>query len=248
MDNLMQMGEEHIQALHATSTTFYADIECFIDFRLSALLCLMKGEEDYNIIKNNISVYVNRTAPSIESYFPGISITDKQVDEFLNNPTNLEAYAYYLQWTDYFDVFVDFVKGLHNKNILSGANEPIKIIIGSNDKPCPKFVVAKILGVLSNHVSGARVEVRRKGISELTTAELHKFDHFSIMDFEKTMNEPHWGKVMESGALNGVSIHAYPFVTETESTLSPDELLGNTSTLFEQLFDFNYMNMRVRHE
>lgn len=243
------LGKQYMESLFAGTYRFYVDIEFMIDFRLSALLCLMT-ESDYDIVKKHMAKYNARWDMHTVKYFPGISVTEEAIDAYLKEPTNLSMWTNRLQCTTYFDVYLDLLKGNFVKNHLSGSEglETFEVTIGCNDLPLPRLhrelIVNRILEYTRNE---AQVSVTRQGIKDYSASRIERTQHFSLYDLQTVLASKGFATNVESGLFNGRSINAFPILYTPDDNFTPVQQFNETSERLNLFFDFEYITTKVRH-
>jgi hypothetical protein len=240
------VGRDSVEALFKEVNPIYCDMECLLDYRFTALLCLMT-EADYEIIKANMNVYNDRSTLSTVKSFPGISVTDDMITEYLKKPTNLAEYAIKLQATSYVKIFTNFARGINNKNFLNGHKNPLQIYIGCNGLPTPMIFVKQVEKMLSDNIPGLSLQFTPHGIVEYPKGLARTFKHFSIYNFEKTIGNDNFNMHLADGSIAFTSVHAFPFITSKQPG-DPITLLANQNLFLNIVFDFNYEEMDVNYE
>lgn len=251
------LGKQYMDALFEGIHTFYVDIDYLLDVRFTALLCLMTPD-DYTIIKSNMEKYNTSYTKGVVEHFPGISITEEQIDSFLKNPDPLALTAR-MQYTTYFDIYLDFIKNEYIKNKLSSSNkEPIMITIGCKGLPIPKAHRIYVAEMVSSYLAnGGKIVVIDGGLDTMSKTDMQKIFHFAVSDLEATLNNPVFSKHWESGLFNGRHFHVKPIVYTKETPMDPEnpgkkltpvEQLQKTCEVLNILFDFEYVQARIRYE
>jgi hypothetical protein len=242
------LGKEYMEAMFTCVNRFYVDLEYLIDFRLTALLCLMTPS-DYDIVCTNIENYNNRTSLSTVASFPGVSVSDEQITEFLKNPANLELYATRLQYTNYFSVLLDTLRSQNVKNKLSGHKESrIHLWIGNSGFPLNKLHADYLLDTVVGYVPGVKVTITNTGLLGYSQTLLQSIQNFSLYNVEAVFNHPNFNANITSGLFAGRVINACPFITRDTEGLPDDELIRSSEELLNLFFDFNYIRAKVHHE
>lgn len=252
LDQASELNADYLEQIINSKTTFYIDIECIIDYRITALLCLMT-EEEYVYIQIGLFKYNTTYNPSTMNSFPNVSVTDEMIDEFLGRikdgtASELEKlrFAQRLQRYDYYDTFLDYVRASKNQSRLAEVPDKITIVIGKNDKPVHSFLTDNLIRGFRSAVGECEVIVTDLPLEEMPDPEVLSFSHFSIRDFEKFINFDNVSRLVASKDILGVSIHTYPFITRENKTLTQRQMLINMEQAMNVLFDFKYVNMRIR--
>jgi hypothetical protein len=241
------MGKEYMESMFVGTHRFYADIEFLVDFRLTAVLCLMT-KKDYGIIKKNMQQYNARTDNETVKYFPKLSVTEEAIDTFLAEP-NLSALSVRLQYTTYMEQFLDLLRGTNNRNHLSSStNERFEVQIGCNNLPLPtihrQHIVDRISGYVGENVS---IQITRDGICDYSSQAVARIQHFSLYDFENVVNTKTFAEHISTGLFFGRTISAFPFIPKPDEDLTKEELLISTIHTLNWFFDFEYITTKVQH-
>lgn len=251
------LGKQYMDALFEGIHSFYVDIDYLLDIRFTALLCLMTPE-DYEIIKSHMKRYNTAYTKGVVEHFPGVSVTEEQIDSFLKNPDSL-ALTSRMQYTTYFDIYLDFIKNEYIKSKLSSSNsETTTIIVGCKGLPIPKAHRIYVAETISNYISnGGKITVINGGLDTLSKWDMQKIFHFAVSDLEATLNNPVFSKLWESGLINGRHFHVKPVVYTKDAPTDPAhpgkklthvEQLQKTCEVLNILFDFEYVQARIRYE
>lgn len=245
------LGREYMETLFVRTNRFYVDMEMLVDFRLTALLCLMT-KDDYEIIRKNENMvaYNARHDNDTVKYFPGVSVTNAQITEWLKNPTDNMLLLQRLQFTTYFEQFMDIVRSNNVKNYLSGEGEPIVLFIGRNHKPLTALGQKYIVAHLMQYVSNMDLRITEGGLVDYTKEIIESFHHYSIFNLEQTVQHRRISEYIGSGVLLGKQIYAFPFINRNpvNEKLSDAEIIETTTQFLNGLtIDFDYVTIKVKH-
>lgn len=239
------LGKEYMESLFVCLYKYYADVELFIDFRLTAILCLMSAE-DYDIVRKCIGKYNSRTTYDTVKYFPGLSITEEQIDDFLEDP-ELLVYTERMQSTTYVEQFIEMLKANDIKNRLSGHEEVLEVYIGCNQQPVPHIHSKQLMEMILEQIPTAKVYITREGVDEYPQARMVGLQHFSVYNLERILNTPAFNAHVESGLFAGRGLVSPTRITRTNPGMTNKEVFEYTSELLNMFFDFNYITPKVRH-
>lgn len=238
------IGNDFMESMFLSRTIYYVDLDYFFDFRLTALLCLM-SEVDYEILKPCMFLYNNRTRPGTVEHFPGIGITDEQIDVYLADIPDMQEYAQKLQTTEYFIAFSELMRGWNVKNKLSGEKQSMTLLIGRKGYALPTHHYNILKSYLLDRVPDLDIRFVEGGVGNQHSQFIDHVHHVSVTDLREFTNSPSVQPYIEDGTIIGKSIHTLPMVLEPEENITDKELLVNTNDYFNTYFEFEYIAARA---
>lgn len=246
-DIMGDIGNSIAESMIKYTNPIYIDIDCLLDIRLTALLCLMT-ESDYEIIKDRIDLYNVRRTKSTCEVFKGISITDNDIDNYLKDIIDIKKFIAVMQSKAYMSELVMDLKSITNRNYLSGNKKPLDIYIGCNNHNIPEIIIIKIVNYIKKHVQNCDIVATTNGLIDYDDQLINKFKFMVIDDFETVINNPKFYQFITDGTFLGVSLCASPYVTKQDHPGDKRLLINSTEYFLNGLFDFKYISLRVRNE
>lgn len=224
----------------------YIDLEMLQDFRLGALFCLIKTDAEYQYIKHIISkennAYKTRLNEDTMTWFPAIeSITDKDLDEYIENPDNHKRLVVSSPMTttylELFDMFVSII----DRNRSVGGPELI-VNIGTSSVVYDVVDKGNLVTAFTEKISGFKVFVHdtwmdniKSNVSNFDMIMAHNISKFIQSDFTQNMFTD------EVPLFNGTVV-GYPLLeVQTQDEKHAIELLSEIEIYFNTYTNFYYM-------
>lgn len=228
----------------------YIDIECFQDFYIGALLCLIKTEDEYKHILNNLKVYSDRRDMCVCKYFPELKLTDHDLISFINNKNNHSALERISPMTDYYKYFKTFTDTINDYNKYAKDSIIPQLFIGQTLINYSLTAKDNLVDKMKEHLHNWNIVITDNNIYDYGEEILVTIDHFTIYDVDKLFTNDKLGKyVKESSVLVRRSIHGFPFIVENvnDKDINEKQLLENTELLCNLFSDFKYVTMGVSY-
>lgn len=200
---LSKDDEQYVNRMNALETqkenkpirAIYIDLACLRDYKLGALLKLVDSI-GYQYIVSRLPIYNDRLDEDILSYFPDVDVTQEQLDNFINDPYNLNYLLLGSPTTDMYITLVALFDMVlkHNAQVKPG-NLVVKVCINFYPfKPNKdiKYFYAKLLQQIHPNL---RLNIMVDPLSVVPDSTLLTdkgpiFDIMYIHDFMSFIYEP----------------------------------------------------------
>lgn len=243
------LNREYMEGARKVKSNIYFDIACLIDFKMTALLCVIDPEE-YDVIKLNLPFYNIRTSTEIVKYFPGLSVVEADVTTYLNDmahdETKMLRFVRFLQYTEYLEMAIIMLTMIETSNLTVDNTSRINLTIGGTTWPTPSGALDHITDMVNRAVPTTRVMYNQTPLIEGSVEYVSSFEHFSLLELEPAMNAPNFSQNIKTGKFLGLSIHSHPFVTVDNPKIDNADQLENLSKLMNLFFDYLPVLIRIR--
>lgn len=249
-EDLNKLSEDYLSSQSAAINVLYVEMDCFQDYRLGALLCMITNEEDYKYVLSNIDNYNTRVSKKVMEYFPKLDITDNEIAAYIADTNNHSRLANISPMTDYYKYFNKFSTVVESNNKLSPEASIPTLYLAMPTVKLPATYKKQLIDSLQFHLRGWNIQYTTTGIKDYCEILMQSIKHFTIYDIEDVLKDEGIQKLLEQGkVLADSSVHAFPLITTTDNIeLSNEQLFENTELILGMVCDFKYVTMRVTQE
>lgn len=229
-----KMSEEIIKPFTAQKEHIYVDADLIYDYRLGALLALIRSEEDFNYVWENLDAYATAPSLTVTKFFPKLGITEEDLDKVIKNPEYFNFLTAAAPPSQFMEDVESVIRVFNTLNESREVKNPVKF-----------------------HINQRQIKIHphyKRGIIET----IHNIDKSIIVDFTEY---PTWFDVPETFLEQQDFICVYDlkeFLTEgttSQKLLSavPSKLMkSNILTLLQSDKDFpkveDFVNLKVLME
>ena len=137
----------------------YIDLDLLYDLRLSALLGFVKGEEDYKYIVQHIHQYLETPTLDVCRFFPRLGVTEKDLDDFINNPEYKTVLAALAVPTNFMRELQDIIKFINTENESKETHRSLKITLNCRYKDLHPYIIDRVVDAIHKSDPGVKIEI-----------------------------------------------------------------------------------------
>lgn len=222
----------------------YVDLEMLLDFKMAAILKLVKSKDDMEYVYKMIPEYNMRLDLDTAQHFKRFGKTDEELLASVDDATLGLA-----QWTSAgydFEVILSYI-GMNTK-ATTGKDTKISVVVNCSDVKYPKVMFDNLAGFLMSRHPSFVFSLENSKRYDNTSDYYLDFDMFFLYDHEKFLqNESILDSFTNKGTYMTKSIYTPPVVNKTlgldESEYS--KALVSTSAALNLFCDFYYMRSNI---
>lgn len=139
-DMCKTISEEFFKQQHKPLLNIYVEMEAMFDYKLSALLKMIRTEKEFEYIKSKLPLYRTYKGQKITRCFPALKFTEDDLNNFIKDPKNhlyLSVGSLITNVSNLIPAQVSFFNMI-NKNSPMYNHEPITIYFNNNLFPLAK--------------------------------------------------------------------------------------------------------------
>ena len=181
--DISQVSMAAMKPLMTQREFMYIDLDLLYDFRLTALMAYIRGEEDYKYVTQHLDEYLQ--APSLEvcKFFPKFNLTERNIDEFLANPEYKEFVAALALPTGFMAELQDIIKFVNTENESKETHRSLKITLNCRYRNLHPSIVDRVVDAIHKSDPNVRIEVTEyKDWSEVPADLIKMQDMICVYD------------------------------------------------------------------
>ena len=124
-----KMSEEIMKPYMTQKKNIYVDADLIYDYRLGALMALIRDESDYQHVLENMDSYLNARTLECAKFFPLMKVTEEDLDNVIANPEYYIFLNAAAPASRFLDDLENIIKIFNTLNQSKEVTEPIKITI-----------------------------------------------------------------------------------------------------------------------
>ena len=184
------ISEEFFKKQHKPLLNIYVEMESMFDYKLSALLKMIKTEKEFEYIKTKLPLYRTYKGKNITRCFPALKFTENDIDNFIKDPNNhlyLSAGSLITNVSNLVPGQIAFFNMI-NKNSPMYNHEPITIYFNNSLFPVAKESCRHIFNSLSSIFPNIDCKFSNRSLKQESKDFIEHIDHF-ILDDLKSFTE-----------------------------------------------------------
>lgn len=193
-----QLSNDYFQNEFKVIERVYIDLACIYDFKIAALIQMLRTEAEYSYVIAKLPIYEGHYNRSIETCFPVLNISDKQIAEFIANPKNHELLSLAAPITNLYDQIPDLIKLFNNHNRKMDKSRDLQFFFNCRDfvyDPKMQQSLTKAIQGIDPHVI---VRFMNEKYNVIATDFILNMDAFIIEDVQSFIDVPQLAKLMFS--------------------------------------------------
>ena len=228
------------------------DYACVQDYRLGALLSMIKTEEEYNYILTQLKRYEQAVDRKVAKYFPKLGISDAQITQVLQYPESWAAAVRAAPMTELFIHLIDIVTAVLNHNTTRIMSNPLEIVFRLPpgkilDKP-QMAVLINACNKIDNNQS-VRIIFKSFTFEELPDEYLDCVQIWILDDLEEFVNSSNISEpYLSKGCMQDWIVIARPRLNDVHADLPLDQIdkgIADIELVFKHLSDFHFLPHRI---
>ena len=158
-EDISKLSMEAMKPLMTQREFMYIDLDLLFDFRLSALMAFIKGEEDYKYIVDHIPEYLEAPTLEVCKFFPEMGVKEKDLDTILTDRRYRTFLAALALPTKFLRELQDIIKFINTENESKETHKSLKITLNARYKGLHPFIVNKVVRAIHDSDPGVVVEL-----------------------------------------------------------------------------------------
>jgi len=250
-EDISKLNKEFFDAKTKAIGVLYVDMDCFQNFKIGALLCLLQTEDEYKYMLSRLGVYNDRVDTETMKYFPDLKITEEDLNGYIACNDNHRKLVRVSPMTDYYRHFNMFGDAVEENNKFSTSHITPHLYIGCRHVKYDTEAKAMLAKRIQYYYPNWVITITDCDLWSYGKEIICAADHFSIYDMGRLFREKPTSDLITNGSmLMYKSLHAYPIYDEQELEEGEtiQQLYESTELTFSLFCDFKYVDMRVLHE
>lgn len=233
-----QFSDSIIESMMNPITTIYIDSDFLYDYRLGALLLLIKGQEDYQYILDHLSYYEKNPTMKITNVFPDLKLTEEDVDLVENDIARRVHIQVVAPKTELLDGLTEFVAAVNTYNVSQAEAAKLTLIINCRRHDMQKSIWRDLVAYVRGFDPSVRMiktnYYRWDEVPEDTIKDAGMLLVYDMSDFVKS--KPVMSK-MSTMSLNNKILIGYPQIEkDRDSEEETIEALRNFHSVMDVMF------------
>lgn len=183
-DETMKRLERESMSPFVTQRRYiYIDADLLYDFRLSAVISYVSGEEDYKYVRAQLPAYLQ--APTLEcaKFFPKLNLTEADIDDRLNDEACADVLAAIAVPTKVLEKLEYIIRLVVTENESKETQLPLIITINQRDHLMHEFLKNRVIGLIKKLDNRITVEFTHyKTWNDVPEITLKKQDIVCVYD------------------------------------------------------------------
>ena len=246
-DQISQISEKWFDNVFQVVGNVYFDLEMLQDFRLGALMLMSTTDTELKYINSRLTAYDKRYNEDTVKYFPVLSKTNEQIDEFIVDPDNQRTLAAISPMNNFYKELPNFFHYILENNQRCKSMEMINIHIGTNSLTYPQDLKANIVNQIKSFNPLLTVTIYNRPLMQLDYADIQSMDMVFFNDLSIHVNNETFKEIIISRMeYASKRIFTYPVISEEiQEGESPEALLHNFKAVFGVFAEFEYIRRGV---
>lgn len=234
-----KLADEVVRPLVTQKEFIYIDASFFLDFKVGALLSLIRREKiDYDYILQHLQEYLD--APTLEctKFFPKLNLTEQDLLDRMEAPEYNDVLSVITPPTKFLSEFGNIIRVLNTINQSKESSRPLKVTINQNLMTLNQYVRNNLTNAI--HMIDSEIKVtftEYRSWSEVPESVLEKQDVICVYNLRDFLREGTTSQKMlaETNKLSMTDIMA---ITQSDSSKEDLKLgLDNLKSVMEMMCD-----------
>lgn len=230
MQKLNSEKEREFDGLMDPVRLVYIDHEFLQDFRLGALIGLIKTQVEYDYIRSRIVFYNENKGDPITGYFPKLGFKEEDVDAYIKNPENWDVLCERSPFYTTSEKAAQFLLEASNHNLLIRSDVELEVYIGSNNLIYPVHARQRLAALFSTILDNVTINFITGSLYGFDEIPIENYDIYMVEKPSVFINHPKLMKKFEQMEMTGKSVLGL-----VEVTTSEEELNASSTTVDEAL-------------
>lgn len=224
------------------------DARCLQDFRIGALILSMpNGESDYQSMMTCMEMYNNSIDKHTMNHFPGIDVTDDELECTIKDPELVEAVSLASPTTTIYDELSSLIYEIRKHNAITQDRNNIipQLIINNEEFEYPDKAKAMLIDGLSSVISQSHIEFTTEQLKTVSIDWIKKFDMFILYDIEELFGrEDMRMELMDNHFFFDIPVLAALRLDDDVANLDEEKLtdsISKTSMVLGLMCQFNFI-------
>ncbi len=181
-DEYCALTDSFMSAYFKQISHVYVDLECCFDFKLGALLNLIRTSVEYNYLLHRLPFYERATDLETAKYFPALHFTEEQLLSVLKDPSVAENVILSSPMTEWWSNLGRTIASINTSNQSKNTNNPVTFHFNCLMVEIPEELKQRIIKSIHAIDSSIQVEFSSTDINTRAVAFLTAMDCFVIYD------------------------------------------------------------------
>lgn len=218
-DTLKRNNEKEFEDMMRPIQKVYIDIEFLQDFRLGALIKLIKTDVEYQYIREKIPLYSFSHGESVTKYFPDLGFKEEQIDEYLKDESHWEELAMDSPFYENVKAICVFIGEYLKHNMRVGYTKPIDVYIGCTDLLYCIKARRRLAVILMDFLDSVNLIFIPTSLYEFEEVAIDDYDVYMVASPSKLINHEKLVKKFEKMEMSNKTIIGLEEVTTTDEEL-----------------------------
>ena len=242
MNNLKRSNEKEFEDMMAPIKRVYIDIEFLQDFRLGALIKLIKTDVEYQYIREKIPIYSASHGEPITRFFPDLGFKEEQIDEYLKDKSHWEGLAMDRPFYENVKAICVFIGEYTKHNVRVGYNKPIDVYIGCTDLLYCIKARRRLAVILMDFLDTVNLVFIPTSLYEFEEVAIDDYDVYMVASPSKLINHTKLVKKFEKMEMSNKTVIGLEELNTTDEELKDAGMSADDA--FEATVEF--CNMFVK--
>lgn len=251
-DVVSQFGTKLYDLEYPPTVRINIDYACVQDYRLGALISMIKTEEEYDYLLTQLKRYEQSVDRKVAKYFPKLGISEAQINQVLQYPEGWANAVNVAPMTELFVQLMNIVTAVLNHNTTRIMTNPLEIVFRlPPGKTLDKMKMAVLINACNKIDSNQSVRVIFKSFTfgELPDEYLDCVQIWILDDLEEFVNNPNISDpYLDKGCMQDWIVIARPRLNDAHADLPLDQIdkgMADIELVFKHLSDFHFLPHRI---
>ena len=240
---LAKCSENYFKDKFKSKRAIYFDLESIQDFKLGAILCLIKSETAWEYIKLCLPKYTERLDDEICKYFPALGLKEQQIEAFINDPKN---HSVLVKASPMNRIYMEIPKIIamtfdENRRV-DPSNPRFSIYFGTSSVKYDKHQKEILSNLIKQTNKFVDVEIFDRPLREIEEEVVSIIDMYVIGDLHVFFNHPkimQW--ISDDKVFKNKLILGYPTIYSKDGDDSDELTLEKLKRFLNIYFNFDYI-------
>ena len=242
LDSLKRNNEKEFEDMMTPIKRVYIDIEFLQDFRLGALIKLIKTDVEYQYIREKIPIYSASHGEPVTKFFPDLGFKEEQIDEYMKDESHWEGLAMDSPFYENVKAICVFIGEYLKHNVRVGYNKPIDVYIGCTDLLYCIQARRRLAVILMDLLDSVNLVFIPTSLYEFEEVAIDDYDVYMVASPNKLINNEKLVKKFEKMEMSNKTVIGLLELDTTEEELKDAGMSADDA--FEATVEF--CNMFVK--